>query len=401
MTMNKIFYFKNKLLDFHIKIFFVEIKLYPNGFFSLIFSLFKPYNYISLFKALNNKNADNVLVIELNNFHSEILPSWLFYLKKLSYENKIIFLASGHVHKSKPFDLIAKKENEGYYFYKMDPRIIMLWFNLGLFSKYKKVIFNTDIFYFSPLDHYSQLLDIFKRKSTLKNTIFLSHGILQSLSCKNDLISQQNQLITISPSISQDANIRYILPLFNEDSFSQSEEKAKIFDQKKSFVSCGNIKIRQKDSNGLIIALEKTKQYDKNINIIGKAPKSLVKNQNVNHYRNTPYLELKLILQNSHFILFLLQNNLSYQYKFNSLSGSFSLALNFNLIPIIEESFAKFYYLDKTNAILHKEGQLDVAIQYACNIKYDEYLKMQLSLKSLKIRLGEESLINLKTLINI
>ncbi|MES2677068.1 MAG: hypothetical protein V4612_01965 [Pseudomonadota bacterium] len=400
MTTNKIFYFKNKLFDFHINIFFIEIRLYFNGLLSFLLSLLKPDNYISLFKIYQNNKRENILIIELNNFHSEIFPSWLFYLKKLSYENKIFFLAPGYVHKSRPFDVIEQAENNGYAFYKMDPRIILLCFNLGFFSRYKKVIFNTDIFYFSPLDDYSQLLNIFKSKNALKNTIFLSHGILQSMGCRNSAVNLKSQLITISPTISAEANIKYVVPLFNEDLFNQDAEKAKIFNQKKTFVSCGNIKIRSKDSNGLINALDETKKYDKNVNIIGKAPKSLMKNQNIKHYgKKLSYVELKSNLQNSHFILFLLQDNISYQYKFNSSSGSLPLALNFNLVPIIEESFAKFYCLDKTNAILYKEGELGVAIKYACNMKYNEYAKMQSLLINLKLNLIKESLGNIKTIL--
>jgi hypothetical protein len=395
--MYKIFYFKSKTFDFHIKIFFLEIKLYLGSFFKIICSFFTPYNYTSLFK-LNKKNSEeNILIIELNNIHSEIFPSWLFYLKKLSFRNNIFFLAPGPIHKSKPFDLISKKENNGYDFYKMDSRAILTCFKLGLFKNYKKVIFNSDIYYQYPLDkNYSHLSEFINKKDFLKNVVLSSHLILQTLSCKNKFITPKNQILTISPTISVDANIKYVAPLFNED-----KEKIKSFNHKKIFTSCGNININEKDSCGLKIALQQTKKYDKIINIIGKAPKTITSAKDVIHYKKRlSYLELKSILQESYFILFLLNNSISYRYKFNSSSGSLPLALNFNLIPIIEKSFAKFYCLDSTNAIIYNEGSLNKAIEYACNMGYDEYIKLQSSLIKLKTKLKEKSLSNIDNLLN-
>lgn len=397
--MNKILYFKNKLLDFRIKIFAIEIKLYFSGPLSYLLSLFSPSNYATLIKIHKNNKPENILVIELNKFHSEIFPSWLFYLKKLSYQNKIFFLGSKFAHKFRSFDLIDPKENCGYSFLKMDPRIILLCYKLGLFSNYKKVIFNSDIFYFSPLEDWIKLLSFLRNKSVLKNTVFLSHDILKTITCKNDSIDYQNQIITISPSISRDANIKFVVPLNNENSFISNSEKEKNFNQKKVFISCGDIKTNSKDCKGLIAALEETKTSSKIINIIGKAKGAIKNDRDVIYQERASCLEMKKALQNSHFIFFLLNNAVSYRYKFDNSSGTLPLALNFNLIPIIEESFAKFYCLDETNAIIHKENQLALAIDRACNMKYDEYLKMQSSLEALKTKLKEESLNNINKIL--
>lgn len=402
MTMYKIFYFKNKLFDFHIKIFFLEIKLYLGSFIGFIFSLLKPYNYISLFKIYKSNNQNNILITELNKVHSEIFPAWLFYLKQLPYKGDIFFLAPDSIHKLSPFDLLSKEENNGYFFYKMDAKIILLCFKLGLFRKYKKVIFNSDIFYSSNIDsNYTHILDVVKKDNILKNTIFLAHLILQTMGSKNNLINAQNKLITISPSIAKDTNIKYVVPIFHSNSFQEDKGKEK-FDQKKQFISCGNIKIAEKDSKSLKTALKETKKYDKNINIIGKAPKSLImRDDDVIHYKKKiSFLKLKSILEKSHFILFLLNNELSYRYKFNTPSGSLPLALNFNLIPIIEESFAEFYCLDKKNAIIYKEGYLSEAIKYACDMKYDEYLELQFALNNLKSLLLYNSSNNLKQILS-
>ena len=287
--MNKIFYFKNKRFDFRIKIFFLEIRLYFGSFVRLIFSLFKLYNYVSLFRIYKNNNKGNILIIEMNDFHSEIFPSWLFYLKELSYKNSIYFLAPNYIHKIKPFNLLAKQENHGYLFYKMDPKIILTCFNLGLFRKYKKVIFNSDIFYSSFIDQsYSYLLDGTKRKDIFHNAIITSHLILQTMSSnKNNFINTQNQLITTSPSISKDTNIKYVLPLFNKNLYGKTTEKRKTFQDQKTFVSCGSIKISEKDSESLFNSLNQLKEYKKKINIIGKSPKHIINDfsHEINYYK--------------------------------------------------------------------------------------------------------------------
>jgi len=406
MILDKLFYFKTKSLDFHIKILFLDLKIYLGSFISWIVAFLNPKNYFSLYNLLKTNSSQSILIIELNNFHSEIFPSWLFYLKRLSYQNRIFFLGSAKLYNAKPFDLISKKENNSYNFYKMDPKIILLYINLGLFKRYKKVIFNSDIFYSSSINNnYSQLSDFITKQDILKNVIFLSHLILQTIGCKNKFINPQKQIMTISPSISQDANIKYVAPIFNENHFNINKEEVENFNHKKTFISCGNIKINDKDSYGLMTALDETFAFDKKINIVGKAPKILTAkflnhNQDIIHYNTRlSYLELKFILQKSHFILFLLSNKVSYRYKFNSSSGSFPLALNFNLIPIIEEDFAKFYCLNETNAIIYKEGFLGDAIKYACQMKYEEYFKLQSSFLSLKIRLKEASLKNIEKIL--
>lgn len=396
MILNKKFYFKNKLLDFHIKILFIDVKFYLNGFISIILSFFRLYNYTSLRNLIKKNNSEKILIIELNNFHSEIFPSWLFYLKNLGYDNKIVFLASRDIHKSNPFLFLENNLNTNYAFYAMDPRIILQTYNLGFFRKFKKVIFNSEIFYFSPIDHYTHLLDILTNKKNLKNSIFLSHNTLQTMTTKNNHIDKKRQVLTLSPKISEDVKIDYIMPLINNNCESEHILKKTTFEKSKIFASCGNIKINCKDSEGLISALEKTLDTNKTINIIGKIPKKLINNKSINCYPKLSFLELKSILEKSHFILFLLREDISYQYKFNNFSGTLPLALNFNLIPIIEESFAKFYLLDDTNAIIYKNGELDKAILRACLIEYNEYVLMQKELNKIKQKIRIESLKNLK-----
>ena len=89
--MYKIFYFKNKFFDFHIKMLFIDIKLYLGSFISFISSLLKPYNYISLVRLCKKNYPNNILITEINQIHSEIFPSWLFYLKKMNFKGEIIF----------------------------------------------------------------------------------------------------------------------------------------------------------------------------------------------------------------------------------------------------------------------------------------------------------------------
>lgn len=394
--MHRSLYLKNKFLDFHIKIFFIDIKIYFNGILSIIFSLFKPHNYFSILSLFKKNNSENILIIELNNFHSEIFPSWFFYLEKLGYKNKINFIASKDVKKLDPFNFSQNIKKNDYFFYKIDPRIIIILYNLGFFRKFKKVIFNSEIFYFSLLDEYTNLLKIFNNKKNLRNSLFLSHNALQSMVAKNNFIDKDSQLLTISPSASQHCNVKLIMPLINNNTQTQNSSNESTFNELKSFISCGNIKINCKDSAGLISALEKTKDIKKIINIVGKVPKKLMNDSSINYHAKLSFLELKSILEKSHFVLFLLNENVSYQYKFNNLSGSLPIALNFNLIPIIEESFAELYCLNEKNSIIYKNGELDKAIKFASSIKYENYLSMLDELNKVKQSFFNKSLENLK-----
>ena len=393
MILNKMFYVKSKSLDFHIKILFLDFKIYFGSFLSWLVAFFNLTNYFSLYNLLTKNSNQSILIVELNNFHSEIFPSWLFYLRNLSFDGNICFASSKEVYKINPFSLLEKTSIQDIKFYQIDPKIIITCYIIGLFRKFKKVIFNSEICYFSPLDQYKNLLDIFTKKNNLRNSLFLSHNILQTLVIKNNFIDKKKQLLTLSPTISKDTSIDYIFPLINNNPLSHINKNT--FDKLKVFVSCGNIKINCKDSDGLILTLEKTKNIEKTVNIIGKAPKNLINNQSINYFPRSTFVELRSILEKSHFIFFLLSEDVSYQYKFNNLSGSFPLALNFNLIPIIEESFAKFYLLNETNAILYKKNELNRAIVSATSMNYEKYISMQNELYKLKQEIYNESLKNL------
>jgi hypothetical protein len=399
MNFKNFFYFKNKLFDFRFKFIFFEIKIYFNSLFDFAISLLRIYNFRSILSLFNLKSSDNIVIFEPNDFHSEILPSWYFYLKNITPNQKIIFLASTKIHKINPFDLFFESEKKDYIFLKIDSIIVFLLYSLGFFKKFKKIIFNSNFYNFSRIDDSSNLLKIFTNKKILNNSIFLSHSILQSVAFSN-LINNKNQLLTISKTIAEDAEIKSITPILNNSKYQPSFEKEQEFKKNKKFISCGNIKIKSKDSLSLEKSINLFSGLQNRLDIVGKASNFLTNNKNVNHYQNISFKKLKFLLLNNHFIFFLLNKNSSYQYKYNSSSGSLSLALNFNLIPIVEESFATSYLLNSDNSIIYKEGGLSSAITLAGNISYEQFIEMQKNLDRLKEDLIIETSDNIKQILS-
>ncbi len=383
MNFKNLFYFKNKLFDLRFKLIFFEIKIYLNCFFDFITSFFRAYNFSSISALLKLKTLENIVIFEPNNFHSEILPSWYFYLKNVTPNQKIIFLASTKIHEINPFDLLSESEKKDYIFLKIDSIVVFFLYSLGFFKKFKKIIFNSNFYNFSRIDDSSNLLKIFTNKKILNNSIFLSHSILQSVAFSN-LINNKTQLLTISKTIAQDAEIKSIIPILNNFEYLSSSEKEKEFKKNKKFISCGNIKIKSKDALSLEKSIDLFGNSQTRLDIVGKASNFLVNNKNVNYYKNISFKKLKFLLLDNHFILFLLSKNSSYQYKYNNSSGSLCLALNFNLIPIVEESFANKYLLNHDNSIIYKEGDLSSAIGLANNISYEQFIEMQKNLDRLK-----------------
>jgi len=104
---------------------------------------------------------------------------------------------------------------------------------------------------------------------------------------------------------------------------------------------------------------------------------------------------LHSLLTKSHFILFLLKKTEGHQYKSTDITGSFLLALNFGLIPVLEDSFQGFYELDESNSVVYNEiNGISNALDEISNMSKTKYTKLQVSLSKLTKNLEKDSLRN-------
>ena len=82
-------------------------------------------------------------------------------------------------------------------------------------------------------------------------------------------------------------------------------------------------------------------------------------------------------------------------------TGSKQLALGFCKPCIIEKNCASYYGFTEENSILYDEGQLDEAVQKACALTDEEYIKMQNSMHSLLMDTRSTSIDNLNHILSV
>ena len=139
--MNSLFSIKYKNFFLKIKVLGIKLDLSAYSIAFFVRSILRKYNYIAIYRILKEKN-DNVVVIELNYFHGEVLPSWKYHLKKLG--NKTLFLVHPKIYDENPF------YNEIFNVIKIDYNYVLFLINLGFLFRYKRIIFNSDYIYEIP-----------------------------------------------------------------------------------------------------------------------------------------------------------------------------------------------------------------------------------------------------------
>lgn len=377
--MNSLFSIKYKNFFLKIKVLGIKLDLSAYSIAFFVRSILRKYNYIAIYRILKEKN-DNVVVIELNDFHCEVLPSWKYHLKKLG--NKTLFLVHPKIYDENPF------YNEIFNVIKIDYNYVLFLINLGFLFRYKRIIFNSDYIYERPFGGRSFLYNMIKFKY-IGNILFLSHHA--NLTIENKGLTSSKKIITLSRAVSNKTNIHYFFPKLNSSNIAT-------YNKLKRIIIVGNMKHISKDYKGLLLALEKLKskkQPSFSLDLVGKIHKNLPRSDFINYHNRLNFKELHSLLTKSHFILFLLKKTEGHQYKSTDITGSFLLALNFGLIPVLEDSFQGFYELDESNSVVYNEiNGISNALDEISNMSKTKYTKLQVSLSKLTKNLEKDSLRN-------
>lgn len=377
--------FKN-LFSLRFKSLYLKIKFFGTKFdlsfydiASFVKSLFKIYNYRAIVMLLKCNDQD-VVIIEPNGFHGEILPAWSFYIKKNGLNP--LFVVHPKIYNENPFynDNSAR-------FLRMDLDFILILINLGALSKCKKVFFNSDFAYQRPYGGKRFLYNDIGYKYSA-NIRFLSHRINDSMQNKGHV--DIKNIITLSRYISNHTGCDHFFPRINNIRPS--------YKALKRIVIVGDLKHSSKDYNGFLSAIEKLPKVNPvfSIDVIGKMPKDFPRSDSVTYHNRLNFKDLHELLTQCNFILFLLKSAEGYEYKTLGITGSFVLALNYGIVPILEESFQEFYELNKNNSIIYKKEQgVSHALSQISQMPKERYDQLQKNLIKLSNDLERDTFRNL------
>lgn len=354
----------------------------------------KLLSYIEILRIIKNNPKNNtVLLIEANNSHTELLPSFIKFLNDLHFNVEIIARIE-----QKKF-LPPLNVNKIYYCNIPGIKNIL---KLKKIKEYSFIIFTSHRLYYPTPD-----------KSSLQSTIFdhfsikypPKYGTTHVLHHIEDYDKESKKgAIVLSRILKKNDSLYVVNPCF----FKENKPKNK--NKKTTFIITGKLEGSRKSSTLLFNAIRKLIEEnvkDFEINIVGDNTNDCIPydiKDFINIKGKLGFEELYKELEKSDFYLPLLDPDLKEHLRYitTGTSGSFQLIRGFLLPPIINSIFALPHGLNTENSIIYANNyELTVAIQKAIKMNNNEYINLQNNLLCQREGIIKNSIKNLSTLLNI
>lgn len=335
-------------------------------------------------------NNQAVLIVEVNNFHGEVVPGYVYYFLKLGYSIDVILQTE--VYKSQPLVGVT------------DKRLRLFCSSFGLFplmlrrsktKRYKHVLFTTSMWYW----HYNEKTN--PSPSVLKYFKIAKH---QSL-----LLGEHDTRRITGYQDKFNIHERQILCLWdfsrglmvNSHYFGQCSKRVK--NQVTQFVVVGGSSPKRKDFALLIkhFSLLCDTGLIFNLHVVGSSSlqdiPELLK-PHVTLHGVLAFPKMYKVLECSDFLLPLLSpdNPFHERYITTGVTGSVQLVFGFLLPCIIQRKFADFYGFNEQNSFVY-DNDFQYKLKQAICISQENYSVLCDNLQSYKNKIADKSLQNLRT----
>ena len=356
-----------------------------------------------LIKYIKSLFAPKIPVIKNNTFllwepcsksHSEVLPGYAKYLLDLGYHVSVLCVPERIKE-----GLFSRFNNRNLSINYLSKKQIRQYFLNNDLADIKGVLVTT-VGKLCDSVHYEDIYKSFSNDADRSKLFFVEHEVSNSINAG----TWREDFITLRKINYKNAGSVVVNPHYFGDVRITPKNK-----DITNFVTIGAIRNKRKDNNMIVdsaYALIKKGFKNFKITVIGKGHiKDLPKELH-------PYFHIKGRLsfdkmykeiENADFVLTAYdENNPSHiRYNTSGTSGSFQLVYGFLKPCIITEAFAKINGFNNENAILYKnKDNYTDAFERAINLSTIEYASMQQNLKIYVDTLYNESLLNLKNLIN-
>ena len=340
-------------------------------------------------KINKNIRPKSVLLIELNDFHREIMPGYAKYFQELGYNVDILTTMRKDTE-----DCFCKTNADVNKYYTTPATIINFLTKTKEYKKYNYIFFNSYSIYrkdFSNIDLY-KILKI-EKDNIPRNWIFVAH----TTEGVDTEFLLHNKSTALASTILQ-------LPIINPHYFGNVDITEKNT-QKTIFLAAGDNK---KGFESIVLAVEKLLESNITnfeIYITGRFKHKELKNKYKKHIKFLGYVNFKTlysIVEKSDFIITNLnpENTDHDWYIKYGTSGAFQLCYGFLKPMIIPEKFAQKACVNTKNSIIYTNNDnLHDALKSAIKMDYEKYKNMQEELRIVEKELYNLSLDNLKKLL--
>ncbi len=372
----------------------------------LKFSLKIPY----CVKYLNVKIKENTFLLwePCTESHGEIIPGFAKYLLDLGYEVSVLMnpkrrkegLFCKFSHPKLFFNNLELDEII-YYLSKNGLKSLNILNNMGKTAKRAKGIIITTARNVSlENSKYEDRTSFFKPDDSV---FLVEHDVKWPI----DNAFWRDDIITLAPIDYKKQKSIVVNPhYFGTFDLKNTKTKNNI----KNLIIIGTLDCKRRNFSQLFNTLDEIVNNEAKsccnfkITVIGSGDYNIIPKHLRKFFDIKGRLDFKNMYQNilnSDFILPLLDENIDAHKRYitTGTSGAFQLSFGFNKPCIISEKFAIFRFLNANNTVIYAENNLKNGILNALNMSKEEYFKMCVNLKNDTNKIYEESLRNLKFLI--
>lgn len=335
----------------------------------------------------NTPTKNNVLLIETNGCHGEVIAGYIKYFQELNFN--VYVLVTDTIKKENPFCRL----NNFKIFYSKFKNFRKLLKNEYI-NRYDHIFVMSSVCYTGGTN---SVRDLYPDLQKHKSVYYVHHNLDYIKKYYQDTDKKHNIMLG---HIIEKNSYTYINPhLFGKYDVPKKSEPT-------IFISVGGINPKRKNHELLINAIKTLhdKGYQFKVLIVGSGSLNhLDKNikQHIELLGHLNYPEMYKNVEKANFFLPLLDahNPDHNRYIKTQITGSAQLIYGFRKIPVIHSKFAKFYDFNSKNAILYEnlaDGMEQAILTKSSN--YDKYIK---NLNTTSNNIKQESLNNLKDILDV
>lgn len=344
-----------------------------------MFSIFTRNNFTQIIPK-----PRNILLVEVNGCHGEVIGAYVQYFRELNFN--IYILTTDTIHKENPF-VRQNVENTFYCKFRSFKKLLCE----KQLNKYDHIVVMSSVCYTGGEN---AVTDLFPDLKKHKSVFYVHHDLAYINRFYKNIDPKRNIMLGRFP------NTVYINPhLFG--AYTVPEKTTETI-----FVCVGGINPKRKNHILLMNTIQKLhdKNYKFMVYVIGSGslkhiPKSI--KSHIKVLGHLGYPEMYDYVEKSHYFVPLLDdtNPEHERYITVQVTGSAQLIYGFAKVPVIHEKFADFYSFNNDNAIMYKT--LYQGMEQAILQNNDDYKNKVLNLKQTAQQIKQESMSNLKDILDV